>query len=124
MIEVALEGSPAVRREPVLGPWAPTLEGLGARHVLRLLELARVDAQVTVRRLHQRFQVVEAERDGSRQRAQDPEPQAMVDERVELARIRSGRPPVDSVEPACFGLRPRSASLWRRAGFSHRIALR
>src|SRR5262245_11448052 len=124
VIEIALEGPAAVRREPVLGPRAPAFEGLGARHVLRLLELAGVDAQVAVRRLHQRLEIVEAQRGGRRQRAQDAEPQPMVDQRVELARVRPPSASVEAVEASRLRLGARSPSLRRGAGFSHRSALR
>src|SRR5262245_17250874 len=124
VIEIALEGPAAVRREPVLGPRAPTFEGLGARHVLRLLELAGVNAQVAVRRLHQRLEIVEAQRGGRRQRAQDAESQPMVDQRVELARVRPPSASVQAVEASRLRLGARSPSLRRGAGFSHRSALR
>src|SRR5258706_2918459 len=73
----------AHRRESILGARAPTVERLGAGDVPGFLELARVHAQVAVRRLQQRLDLVEGERLGGRERAHDAEADAVVDEIVE-----------------------------------------
>src|SRR5262245_36427702 len=84
VVEIPLERPAASSRQPILRLRASPLEGLGARHVLGLLELAPVDAQVPVGRLHQRLEVVEGEGIRGRQGAEEPEAQPMMDEEVDL----------------------------------------
>src|SRR4029077_972368 len=59
VVQVALQRAPPGRGEPVFRLGNPTLERLGARDVLRLLQATRVYAQVPVRRLEQRLELVE-----------------------------------------------------------------
>src|SRR5262249_53250528 len=82
VIEVALERPAASGGQPVFRLRAAALEGLGARHVLGVLELSGVDAQVPVGRLHQCLEFVEGERVGGRQGAQKSEPKPVMDEKV------------------------------------------
>src|SRR5687768_17297850 len=69
VIEVSLDCAASLGRQPILGPRHAPLERLGAAHVVRVLELARVDAQIPVGDLEQLLQVVEAELLVHRQRA-------------------------------------------------------
>ena len=57
MIEVFLERAASGGRQLVVGARRAAREGLGARHVSRFLEFARVDAEVAVRRIERRFQI-------------------------------------------------------------------
>src|SRR2546427_432647 len=62
VVQVALQRAPPGGGEPILGLRYPPLERLAAGDVLRLLEPARVHAQVAVRGLEQRLELVEAQR--------------------------------------------------------------
>src|SRR5687767_11293012 len=91
MVEISLE-RPAPRcREPILRLRHPSLERFRARDVLGFLQLARVDAQVSVGRVHQLLQVAEAQRVVDRKSADDAEPEALVYETIELVRPFRGR---------------------------------
>src|SRR5438876_773768 len=59
VIQIALERPATRRREPVLGLGRASRERLGAQHVLRLFELARVHAQIAVAGLEQGLEVGE-----------------------------------------------------------------
>src|SRR5258708_7184615 len=48
VIQISLQGAPAGRRQPVLGLRQPSFKRLSARNVVRVLQLAGVDAQVAV----------------------------------------------------------------------------
>src|SRR5437763_11477122 len=98
VIEVPLERASAGGGELVLRPGHAALERLGARDVLRVLELARVHAQVPVRRVHHALEIIERDGGAHRARADDGEPQAPVAHSLERgcalldARARLGRP--------------------------------
>src|SRR5688572_12733245 len=83
VIEIPLERAAPAGGETILCLGHPPLERLGARDIVGFLELARVDAQVAVRRLHQLFQVAEAEGIIHGERADNSEPQTLVNEPVE-----------------------------------------
>ncbi len=72
--------------QPVLGARHPALERLGAHDVVRLLELARVHAEVAVGGVEQPLELVEGERLVHRQGAHDREAHALVDQPVQLQR--------------------------------------
>src|SRR5882672_9622242 len=61
VVEVALERPPAEGGESVFGLGDAPRERLVARDVLRVLELARVHAEIAVARFEQRLQLVERE---------------------------------------------------------------
>src|SRR5881296_2428146 len=84
VVQVALQRAPPGSGEPILGLRNPPLERLGAGDVLRLLEPARVHAQVAVRGLEQRLELVEAQRIVHGERAHDAEADPLVDQPVEL----------------------------------------
>ena len=86
MAEIFFERAAAGGGQPILGARHASLERLLARDVLRVLELARVDAQVAVGRLQQALQIVEREPLVHRQRADDAKPQPLVDQAIELER--------------------------------------
>src|SRR5207247_3205069 len=88
MIEVLLQRPPPGGGQRVLRPRHPTLERLLAREVARVLELAGVDADVAVRRLQHRLQLVEAERRVHGQRADDAEARLLVNEALEIGDLR------------------------------------
>src|SRR5688500_2403581 len=83
VIEIPLERTAPAGGETILCLGHTPLERLGARDIIGFLELARVDAQVAVRRLHQLFQVAEAEGIIHGERADDSKPQTLVNETVE-----------------------------------------
>src|SRR5712692_7892748 len=91
MSQVLLERAAARRRQPVLGPREAAVERLVAGDVLRLFELARVDAQVAVRGPQQSLQIVERQPVVRRQRADDAETQPLVNEAIQFERAASGR---------------------------------
>src|SRR5688500_15738626 len=84
VIEIPLERAAAERRQAILGPRHPPLERLRARDVLRILELPRMDAEVSVARLHQPLQVVEAEQVVHREGTDDAKAHPLVDELVQF----------------------------------------
>src|SRR5207247_9788423 len=86
VVEVALERPPAEGGESVFRLGDSGLERLDARDVLRVLELARVDAEIAVARLEQRLELVERETLAHRERAHDREAHPLVDQPVELRR--------------------------------------
>src|SRR3954471_15610792 len=88
MIEIALERPPAEGGETVFGFGDAVFERLLAADVLRVFELARVDAEVAVARLEQRLELVEGEAFAYRERAHDRETHAFVDQPVECGRRR------------------------------------
>src|SRR5215207_3693459 len=83
VIDVPLQGATAVRGELVLRPWHSALERLRAGDVLRVLELARMHAQVSVGGAEQELEVIERHGVIGRERAHDPEPHALVDQAIE-----------------------------------------
>src|SRR5690606_3710382 len=62
------------------------VEGLGARDVRRILELACVHAQVAVRRVEERLQLVEREGLVDGEGTDDAQPDALVNRPVKLER--------------------------------------
>src|SRR5689334_6629165 len=64
VVEIAFEGATAGRGDGVLRLRHASLEGLRARDVLGLLQLARVDAEISVRGIEELLEIVEAERVG------------------------------------------------------------
>src|SRR5215469_13026104 len=93
MVEVALERAPPGRSQPIVGLGEPSFEVFIAGNVTRFLELARVNAEVSVGRAQQSFEVIEAERLIHRQRADDPKPHPLVDQPVQIGAKLSGASP-------------------------------
>src|SRR5688572_5576597 len=114
VVEVALQRLAARRGDAVLGLGYAALEEFAARHVRCLLELARMHAEIAVRGLQQRLQLVERERLIDGERADHAEPHALVNETIEL--IRRGL----SVRRFFAGGIGATQRLW----FSHRTAAR
>src|SRR5262245_51011932 len=85
--EVVGERAAARRRQGVLGARHAALEALLAGDVAGVLELARVDGQVPVRQPEQVAQFLEREQVVRRERRDDAQPRALVDELVELRRL-------------------------------------
>src|SRR6266540_778043 len=115
VVEIALQRAPSMRGEAVLGLGHAPGERLHARHVLRFLELASVHAQVAVGRVEQALQLVERETLIHRQRADDREALALVDQPIELALGALG----DLHRPLRVSVRRPS-----RIRFSHRTSAR
>src|SRR2546426_282966 len=86
VVEVALERPPAEGGESVFRLGDSGLERLVACNVFRVLELARVHAEIAVARLQQRLELVERESLADRERAHDREPHPLVNQPVELRR--------------------------------------
>src|SRR6266550_2609331 len=109
VIEIALERPPSEGGESVLRLGDAARERLVAGDVARVLQLARVDAEIAVGRLEQRLQLVEREAVAYRERAHDREPDALVNQPIEIRRC---------------GLRFRFQRSFRfRAGEPRRVAL-
>src|SRR5207247_6838192 len=114
--EILLQRLAADRGEAELGARHPAFEGLDAFDVAGLFEAAGVHAEVAVGGADQVLELVEGERLGHRERAHDGQPDPLVDQAVELRRLRphalrAGRP--------LRGLRPA-----RSRRFSHRTSVR
>src|SRR6266576_6929141 len=88
VVEVALERPPAEGGESVFGFRDAACERLVAGDVVRVLELARVDAEVAVARLEQRLELVERETVADREGAHDRESHTLVNQPVETRRRR------------------------------------
>src|SRR5204863_5734394 len=86
VVQVLLQGAAPGTRQPVFGLRDPSFERLRAGDVRRVLEFARVHAQVAVRGLEERLELVEAQAVVDGQRAHDAEAHPLVDQPVELAR--------------------------------------
>src|SRR5438094_2245997 len=84
MIEIALESAAARRCEAVFGFRHAAFKGFRAGDILRVLELARVHADVAVGGLEQLLEIVESERFVDSQRAHDAESHPLMDELVEI----------------------------------------
>src|SRR6185437_7285675 len=84
VLEVPIERLAAHGRQPVFRLRAPPVEGLRALDVARLLEFARMRAEVPIADIEQRLQLIEGELRVHRQRAHDAEAHALVDQTVEL----------------------------------------
>src|SRR5690606_33493019 len=82
--QVLVERHPACARQRVLAARHPAFERLRALQVARVLQLPRVDAQVAVGRAEERLQVVERQLLVDGERAHDAQPQAFVNELVEI----------------------------------------
>ena len=83
VIEVPLERSPSECRETILRLRHAAFERFRAGDVLRLLELSRVHAEIPVGGVHQLLEIAEAERIIHRQRADDPQPETLVNETID-----------------------------------------
>src|SRR5271165_4331564 len=59
VLEIAQQGLSSENGDAIKGLWPARLEGLGAREVSRLFELARMRTQVAVAHVEQRFELVE-----------------------------------------------------------------
>ena len=91
MREVLLERAAAGGGEAVFGPRHAARERLLAGDVLRVFELAGVDAQVAVGRVQQPLEIVERQPIVDGQRADDAEAEALVDEPIERERTARSR---------------------------------
>src|SRR5690242_8849976 len=86
MVQVTLQRPFPRGREPVFRLRKPVFEGLGAAYVLRILEFPGMYAEVAVGGLEQLLQLIEGKSIVHRQRAQNAQPEALVDQPVELWR--------------------------------------
>src|SRR5262245_28826066 len=84
--DVLVEGAAAGGGNRELGPRDAAIERLVAADVLRLFELACVDAQIAVGRLQQLLQLVERQPLVDRQRADDAQPEPLMDETLQAER--------------------------------------
>src|SRR5690606_10938188 len=84
--DVLIECAATGLGQAVLGSRHAPVEGLGARDVRRILELACVHAQVAVRRVEERLQLVEREGLVDGEGTDDAQPDALVNRPVKLER--------------------------------------
>ena len=90
MREVLLERAPAGGGQAVFRARHARRERFLDGDVLRVLELARVHAEVAVGRLQQALEIGERQAFVDRQRADDAQPEAFVDEAIEAERSGLG----------------------------------
>src|SRR5436190_1753942 len=120
VIQITLERATPGGSQGVARPGYPPLEAFVARDVVRFLELARVDAEVAIRGLHQPLEVVEAQRVVHGERAHDAEAQPLVNQPVEAERaFLAPALAADRAQPAGT-----LAFLGNGAVFSHRVSAR
>src|ERR1041384_1242986 len=84
VVQMPLQRPPPRGGQAVLRPRDAAVERLGAGDVVRVLELAGVDAEIAVGQLEQRLELVEGERVHAGERGDDAEPHALVDQAVEI----------------------------------------
>src|SRR6185503_6523934 len=84
VIQIPQQRGLAGRRQAELGAGRAAVKRLETRDVAGFLELARVHAQVAVGGLQQLLQVGEAEDRRRGQRADDAEPETLVDQAIEM----------------------------------------
>ena len=93
---------------------------LGDGHVVRVLELTRMDAQVPVGGLHERLELVERERRVGGECAHDAQSHAVMEQRIELPARTAPRYRVQLACRLRRALRPASPGSTR---ISHRSAV-
>src|SRR6266403_522731 len=86
MIEIALKRLAARGHQAVLRLRQAPVKRLGANNVIRFFQLACMNAQVAIGSLQQRFEFVKCERAIDGQRADDSQPDALVDEPIQVRR--------------------------------------
>src|SRR5579872_1400354 len=89
LIEILGEGSAARGGQAILGTRDTSLEELHAGNVLRLFELAGVNAEIAVGGLEHALEIVEAQRIVGGEGADNAEADALVNEAVELGEFGS-----------------------------------
>src|SRR4051812_5390677 len=90
MIEITLQCTTTSGRESILRLGHPAFERLRARDVVCFLELPRVDAQVSISRIHQLLEIAERQRVIHRERAHYAKAKTLVDQSIELLRSFRG----------------------------------
>src|SRR5690349_18638515 len=83
VIEITLERTASRNGDRILRLRDPSFERFGARHVTGFLELARVDTQITIGRLHQFLEVPKGQGLVHRQRAEYSQAQPLVNQSIE-----------------------------------------
>src|SRR5438105_13923124 len=83
-IEIIIERGASARGELVSGPWLTRLHALHAGNVTSLFQAAGLHAEVAIGGLQKVAQLGEGEGVVHRQAADDPQPQALMDELVQL----------------------------------------
>jgi hypothetical protein len=91
VVQVPLQRSPPGPCQPVFRFWQPSIKGFRAHDIVRLFQLSRVDAQISIRSLKQCLQFVECQRAVHRQRADNAQPDAFVNQSVKIRRNRLTR---------------------------------
>jgi len=91
LVEVLRQGAAAGGGEAIFGARDASFEKLYAGDVLRLFELAGVDAQIAVRGLEYAFEIVEAERLVSGESAHDSQANALVNQAIEFREFEGMR---------------------------------
>src|SRR6267378_522486 len=86
MIEIALKCLAARGHQAVLRLRQAPVKGLGANDVIGFFQLARMNAQIAVGCFQQRFEFIKCERAIDRQRADNSQPDALVDEPIQVGR--------------------------------------
>src|SRR5450759_4058656 len=90
VVQVALQGTPAGCRQPVIGARHAAGEALGAVHVAGFLQLARMDTEVTVGSIQQFLEFAEGQRRVHGEPAENAQTESFVDQAVEIGGIAHG----------------------------------
>src|SRR5438445_120295 len=109
MIQIALQCLPPCRRQTVFRFRKAPVEGFRAHDVISLFQLARVHAQVAVGCFQQCLQFIERERAVDRQRADNTQADALMNQAIEIWRPGFRGPPPDGLQgivPLTQPLRP------------------
>ena len=84
LVEISLQGFASSGRDPVFRTRNPSFEALGTDHVVRVLKLAGVDAQITVGSLKQALQLRKCKCVTHSKSADDAQAHALVNDGIEL----------------------------------------
>jgi hypothetical protein len=84
VVQIFFQSATARSRQTILSLGHASVEGLGASKIACIFQLARVNAEVAVGGAYQLFELIESERFIYRERADDCEPRALMNQPVEM----------------------------------------
>src|ERR1041384_5435852 len=107
MIEIALEGLASGRGQTVFSLRRAAFERFRAADVTRVFQLARMHTQVAVARFYRGLQLVESHRLMRRERADNSQPQTLMNHAIDFARAmrRAAVHGVELLLLCCFFVR-------------------
>src|SRR5438105_2599118 len=86
LVEISFQSFASLRGNSILGTRYAAFETLGAHHVVCILELARMDAQIAISCLEQTLQLRKGQRITHSKSANDPQAHSFVNDGIELGR--------------------------------------